>query len=299
MGYKVNPRIRERHSFTWEELQTLFRVSKNNARDDALLRYYIHTSRRKDSACELLREDVWDAERSATLPFGVVLEKFNQRVQFPIDSVLSAAFARWILASPVSRFVFPSSLDAGCKWCTSGPHYWLHSLCKRAGIAGTHVHVHALRHTVATLLHKSGNKIEDISAYLGHKDAKTTRIYIDPSVSRPQDHMAIPWLTDPADMAGLRLSATSMAAVTQEAGGPIGHTGSSSSSTTTSTLGSVMMDATQQQQRLVTALTRRLADRDAEVGRHAETYNFLVGEVLADAQRLTLGEWQKREGRQQ
>lgn len=298
VGYTAKRVRRERKSFTGEELQRLFDVTKADARDDALLRYYIHTSRRRASACELLVDDVWDATAGAVRTEGVVLEKFNRRVTFPIDDKLGAALTRWIRESQVTKFVFPALKNKDQKWNhKSGPRTWLRSISKRAGITGSHVFVHGLRHTVATLLHQSGNKIEDIAAYLGHRKVDTTQIYIDRAVSRPQDHMSVPWLTNAADLAGLRLSSTSIAGIAEEVlGGLVAHdaSSSSSSSTSTSALGSVMADANQQQQALVAALTRRLAARDAEVHHLTEMYNFIVGEVLTDAMRLRVGEWQRQ-----
>lgn len=304
VGYRVLKRKRDRNSLTWEELQRLFKATKDNARDDALLRYYIHTSRRSASACELLVEDVWDAATGKVRTTGVVLEKFNQMVTFPIDDMLGAALTRWIRESGVTRFVFPALSDKNHKWShISGPREWLHKICKRADVMGSHVYVHGLRHTVATLLHKSGNKIEDISSYLGHRSVTTTQIYIDRTVSRPQDRMAIPWLTTDSDLAGLRLSVATVSRINHEMGcGTIQASSSSSSSSTTSTsLGSVMVSATQQQQQLVVALTRKLVEaqtsldeRDAEVHHHTEMYNFLIQHVLTDVQRLALGEWQRQ-----
>ena len=58
-----------------------------------------------------------------------------------------------------------------------------------------------------------------------------------------------------------------------------------------------MHDATQQQQQLVLALTLRLADREDELQRQTDTYNFIVGQVLTDAQRLTVGEWLRTQTR--
>ena len=291
VGYSCKRMVRERHSFTAEELQKLFDTAEADAWDSALLRYYIHTSRRSASARELLVEDVWDATVDAPRTQGVVLEKFNRRVRFPIDHVLGPALARHIRASGVTRFVFPSPLDHKHKWCHSGPHTWLRNLCARAGITGTHIYVHGLRHTVATLLHQGGNSIEDISSYLGHKDTTTTQIYIDRTVSRPHDRMAIPWLTNPADMVGLCISSATIAAVAGQTGRPGGSNSSSSSST--SGLESVMLNATQDQQQLVLALTRRLAEREEELQRQTDVYNFIIGQVLTDTQRLTVGEWQK------
>jgi integrase len=294
VGYKAKRMRRTRKSLTWEELGRLFDITKDNARDDALLRYYIHTSRRRASACELLVDDVWDAVADAPRTTGVVLDKFNTHVAFPIDEILGQALARWIRTSGVNRYVFPSSYGVDRMWPYDSVNKWFRGVANRAGIFGDHVFVHGLRHTVATLLHQSGNKIEDISTYLGHRSVTTTQIYIDRSVSRPQDRMAIPWLTRSAELAGLRLSGATISGITREMDCPMAPDSTSgSSSTATTTLGSVMMDASEQQQALVAALTRQLAQRDAEAHRHTELYNFLVGQVLTDVQRLKLGEWQR------
>jgi len=49
-------------------------------------------------------------------------------------------------------------------------------IAKCAGLTG--FELHAFRKTGATKLHRAGAKIRDISAWLGHKDTKTTQIYL-------------------------------------------------------------------------------------------------------------------------
>jgi integrase len=294
VGYDRKRRQRDRHTFSWNEIQALFETANDNTRDYALLRYFIHTSRRRASACELLVEDVWNASSRSTKTEGFVLEKNNQRVSFPIDEVLGMALTKWICESGVTDYVFPSPIDSRHKWQGNGIRVWLGKLCQRAKITGNHVHVHALRHTVATLLHDSGNKIEDISAFLGHRGTQATHGYIHCPVSRQPGRMAIPWLTKPEDMAGPYLTPRSTTVLSELIGDFHNVNGTNGSSSSTENFGDVMLGATTQQQQLVVALKQQLICREEEMWRQKDVYNFIVGNVLSDAQRLVLGEWMKK-----
>lgn len=300
VGYVAKRRNRERSSFSNEELQRLFAVSQANTRDHALLRFYIHTGCRKSAARELLVSDVWNSETGMARKMGVVLEKFNKQFRFPIDDILGAALSKWIIESNVKHYVFPALSDSSKKWNDQGPRKWIQELCAKANIFGSNVYVHGLRHTVATLLRKSGNDMEDIAAYLGHKSVSTTQIYIDSDAETLRDRMAIPWLNSASDMVGLRLSAGTINAITTDMGctSKSQSISSSSSCSSGSDMASVMLHASEQQQQLVMVLTQRLAARENELARLTNLYNFTVGEVLTDVQRLVVGAWQKKQDEQ-
>lgn len=133
---------------------------------------------------------------------GRVLDKFNRIVTFDIDRILGSALSKWIEQSGVRTYVFPSIANRERQMNNTFLRRWLFKICSKAGIQGTHVYIHGLRHTSATALYKAGNKVEDIAAFLGHRSAVTTQIYIDRVIARPQDRMLIPWLPQD-DMAGL------------------------------------------------------------------------------------------------
>lgn len=290
VGYVVQKKKRERQAFTWEELQRLFQVAEQDARDNALLRFYIHTACRNSAARELLLANVYDARSGEMRDTGVVLEKFGRDQSFPIDDVLAKALKRWIQESGVTVYVFPSPLDVNHKWTyQNGPGKWLVKLCTKASIFGSHIYVHGLRHTVATLLHKAGNKVEDISSILGHRSVDTTQIYIDRSISRPQDHMLIPWL--PSDnIAGLRLSVQTISDVIEQT---TGNTTGGSSSSSSSSSGELDIQANEMTMRLVKALSEKVATLESNLEANTKEYNFMIT-LYSPAQLHQLGEWQQK-----
>lgn len=122
---------------------------------------------------------VWVPRDTLIETSGVVLEKGHTSFVFYIDDILAAALRHWILASGVTKYVFPSFKDSQRQWHKNSPRRWLLKLCKRAGISGSHVHVHALRRTICTLLYQHGATRKELSTFLGHECWETTRAYID------------------------------------------------------------------------------------------------------------------------
>lgn len=234
VGYKRNRKQRSRESMTEEELYALFAEAEKDVFDHALARLYLHTGMRRCAATEMLVENVWTGDffTGHCLTNGKTLEKFNTMRNFTIDPILGAALAaqirdRWrdkSVPGPVwvplpggpPKYVFPSAMHNHQMLHPSLIFKWIHDLTKRAGIHGDFVHVHGLRHTVATLLRKIGNSMEDISKQLGHKNVSTTEGYIDSTVSRPEDTMYIPWihgaqpLATPMLMSGMMSADTSI-----------------------------------------------------------------------------------------
>ena len=106
VGYIAVKRQRSRSAFTMEEVIVLFEASKEDTRSHALLRFYIHTACRNAAACELLVNNVWNADTKQCLPERVVMEKFGIQHRFPIDPRLAEALTAHILASGVTMYVF-------------------------------------------------------------------------------------------------------------------------------------------------------------------------------------------------
>jgi integrase len=179
VGYKPQKRQLERRSFTTDEIDRLFFVAAEDPRDEALLSFYIHTGCRSSAAVELLVDDIWNTETQQVRERGVVLEKGHTSFVFYVDDILAAALRRWILASDGTKYVFPSLKDCHRQWHNNGPRGWLLNICKRAGISGSHVHIHALRRTICTLLYQHGATRKELSTFLGHRCWETTRGYID------------------------------------------------------------------------------------------------------------------------
>jgi len=53
----------------------------------------------------------------------------------------------------------------------------LHDIADKCGIKGMHVHPHAFRHTIVNNLMTCGNKLENVSRFIGHSSVSTTETY--------------------------------------------------------------------------------------------------------------------------
>lgn len=290
VGYQKKPMNRHKVALTEQEVKKLFDVSVQNARDDALLRFYIHTGCRRMAACELLVDDVYDRATGTIRESGRTLEKFSVMRSFTIDRILGEALKRWIEESGVTTYVFPCLSDKHRRWNPDNARIWLKQLATKAGIVGNHVFVHGLRHTTITWLHKTGNNVDDIAAWIGHKSSSMTQHYVDRTVSRPEDRMLIPWLPCD-DVAGLRLSSNTIGDVIQQTM-PNPESGSSSSSSTSS-FDSNMLHTTDMSLRMITVLTQKVAALENELRYRTDEYNFMCSQSYP-LQLKTLGGWQRQ-----
>jgi len=71
----------------------------------------------------------------------------------------------------------------------------LHDIADKCGIKGMHVHPHAFRHTIVNNLMTCGNKLENVSRFIGHSSVSTTETYYWTTELRNiVPTMNIPWL---------------------------------------------------------------------------------------------------------
>ena len=194
VGYATRKRRRRHYSFAPEEIQTLLAYCKDRPRDHAMLRFFVHTGCRSRAARLLLVEDVWDADAQQCPAMGCALEKSGVMRHFAIDAVLAEAFRAHILAERPARFMFPNPRDRSLPLEKNAVFTWLKRLCTDAGVHGDHVHPHALRHTVVTMLKSSGNDIMDICSWIGHQQVATTAGYLDHTRSALHKTIVAPWL---------------------------------------------------------------------------------------------------------
>ncbi len=99
--------------------------------------------------------------------------KTDKSVRPLSDSALAVIERQRARSAGKSKYVFPSSRDVSMP-LSDISRLW-NNIRNHAGLS--HVRMHDLRHTVASLLANEGASLHEIAAVLGHKDTATTRRY--------------------------------------------------------------------------------------------------------------------------
>ena len=167
VGYFPTKRSRERDRFTEAEVETLRMAAAEDPVDHGMLLFLLHTGCRSGALCHLLVDDVRDPSTGCMRSTGSVDEKGGVRQtdrdhvvttvwlrEFTIDPILAEALCGAIARNKGSIYVFPASRGGVRKRQMSMNDTWLRRLCARCKppIVGSHVHVHALRRTVISML---------------------------------------------------------------------------------------------------------------------------------------------------
>jgi integrase len=132
-----------------------------------------------------------------------VLEKQRKRRTFIVSETMKKTLNEYFEEFPISksdreRFVFRAQEGYGKRserYTPENISHLIKQFCNDAGVVGNFVHVHAFRHTLVNSLMSHGNKIENVSKYIGHASVATTeRYYWTDNVSNIIGTMNVPWL---------------------------------------------------------------------------------------------------------
>jgi integrase len=152
--------------------------------------------RMKMSKFAELRNDKW-----VCLKKGMTLNKGNELGTVELGSMVREYMTKWLqLERPAdpSPYIFPGR--HGDHVSTSTVRKMFHQLCRDAILEGQQFHPHALRHTFAHIMKKSGVNIAGLQAMLHHKSTKTTsKYYIKESREQRLMDITTP-LTEASDM---------------------------------------------------------------------------------------------------
>ena len=143
-----------------------------------------------------------------------VLEKMRIKRTFPVSDNMKQILDEYFEENEIVRknpsFYIFSSNKLG-RHIPHSPGYITKKFqyfCDECEIYGKHTHSHAFRHTLVNFLMANGNKIENVSKFIGHSSVATTEHYYwTDGIQNIIPQMNIPWLTNknriayPADIA--------------------------------------------------------------------------------------------------
>ena len=129
---------------------------------------------------------------------GRTIEKGNKWFSFVLNSKVKELIYKWVTTerkSVNSEYLFPSRNGTRPNITTGTVRKMFNNLCEDAGLKGTHLHPHALRHSYAHILLNSGNSVDIVSKLLGHSSSSTTeKFYLKETASDVAERANIPWL---------------------------------------------------------------------------------------------------------
>jgi hypothetical protein len=128
------------------------------------------------------------------------LEKGKKYRTFPIGENLKEKIRLYLDQNPklknnINSYLFPSK--SGKHISTDSIRNKLIRITEKLGIYGHHVHPHAFRHTIVNNLMAQGNKLENVSKFMGHSSISTTeQYYWTTELENIIPTMSIPWLNN-------------------------------------------------------------------------------------------------------
>lgn len=130
-----------------------------------------------------------------------VLEKQRRWRTFVVSDTIKSTFRKYLEEFPDNaadrdRYLFRSQTSHHTsRYAPETISHNIKQICNDAGVVGNFVHVHAFRHTLVNSLMQCGNKIENVSKYMGHASVTTTeRYYWTDNISNVVSSMNVPWL---------------------------------------------------------------------------------------------------------
>lgn len=176
----VRPRSREPlpHGLTVSELRRLLEAipdSRPGRRDRAVIVTILLTGLRRTEIFSLRAGDLEGSGESLTYTVRVK-GGHSRRRQMPLAAALAIGRSHSDSSDALNTVVTlqPETRLFGCT-----PQAFYANLARYARRAGLgHVAPHALRHTAAKLRRDAGESIEQVSAFLGHRNLATTALYL-------------------------------------------------------------------------------------------------------------------------
>jgi site-specific recombinase XerD len=162
-----------------EELRRLFEVAAKEPKHQALLMTLYGAGLRISEAFALKPGDI-DSQR---MLIHVRSGKGDKQRSVKLSEQLLAVLRGYWRNQRPGRWLFPQSADPSCPMDGGGGCRIVQRFAKLAGIKRS-VSPHTLRHSYATHLLDAGTDLRTIQVMLGHRNIKTTAIYLHVSQAR-------------------------------------------------------------------------------------------------------------------
>ncbi len=191
----------DKHLISVEELEIIYHQTKNTSvMIELIFMLLLTTGMRVGGLVNIKTENVLNyiGETIDVKNTGRTIEKGNKWFSFVLNAKVKELIYKWVTTerkSVNSEYLFPSRNGARPNITTGTVRKMFNSVCKDAGLKGTHLHPHALRHSYAHILLNSGNSVDIVSKLLGHSNSSTTeKFYLRETASDVAERANIPWL---------------------------------------------------------------------------------------------------------
>lgn len=192
---------RDKHLISVEELEIIYEQSKDSGiMIELIFMLLLTTGMRIGGLVNIKTENVlsYIGETIDVKNTGRTIEKGNKWFSFVLNTKVKELIYKWVTTerkSVNSEYLFPSRNGTRSNITTGTVRKLFNRVCKNAGLNGTHLHPHALRHSYAHILLNSGNSVDIVSKLLGHSSSSTTeKFYLKETASDVAERANIPWL---------------------------------------------------------------------------------------------------------
>jgi integrase len=186
-----------RRHFYAGEIEQIMKDVKNDTRSTLIFTILKEVGLRIGAVCTLLTKHFIN-HKGEYLDNCRKLEKGKKYRTFPISDNLKKKVKDYLqenidIKNNLDSYLFPSQNNKHIHPDTIRNK--LIRITQSLGIYGHHVHPHAFRHTIVNDLMAKGNKLENVSKYMGHSSISTTeQYYWTTELENIIPTMNIPWL---------------------------------------------------------------------------------------------------------
>lgn len=148
-------------------------ISKKDQHKHTIFMLILWTGLREDEIANLRSENIHLDEK---IPYIQVLGKGEKERQIPLSWETKALLKDYRRKFGIGHYLFHS--QRGDKYTNRGIYHVVRSVYEMAKIDFSHLGVHTLRHTFATVYYMQTHDLVALAEMLGHSDINTTKKYI-------------------------------------------------------------------------------------------------------------------------